>query len=148
MAKKETKKNTKKEELLRKGSNTVDEFKKFISRGNVIDMAVGTIIGAAFGKIVSSIVNDILMPIIGLIIGGIDFSSLSIKFKGATIAYGMFIQNVIDFLIIAVCIFVFIKFIGSFTKKKEEELKETPAPVVDEKAELLKEIRDLLKKQK
>lgn len=131
-----------KNELVEKGNKTIKEFKDFISRGNVIDMAVGTIIGAAFGKIVTSIVNDILMPIIGVIIGGIDFTNLSIKFKGATIAYGMFIQNVIDFLIVAACIFVFIKVIVSF--KKKEEPKEVKPPK-DEKVELLKEIRDLLK---
>ncbi len=139
-----------KKELLEKGSKTVKEFKDFISRGNVIDMAVGTIIGAAFGKIVTSIVNDILMPILGVIIGGIDFSNLSIKFGGATVAYGMFIQNVIDFLIVAACIFIFIKVLSRFTKKKEEE-KEEAAPVEppkDEKIELLKEIRDLLKEEK
>lgn len=135
-----------KKELMEQGSKTLKEFKEFISRGNVVDMAVGTIIGAAFGKIVTSIVNDILMPIIGVIIGGIDFSNLSIKFKGATIAYGMFIQNVIDFLIVAVCIFFFIKVLSRFTKKKEEEQKEE-GPIVDEKVELLKEIRDLLKEE-
>lgn len=140
------KKEIKKRELLKKGSKTLNEFKDFISRGNVIDMAVGTIIGAAFGKIVTSIVNDILMPIIGVIIGGIDFSNLSITFKGANIAYGMFIQNVIDFLIVAACIFIFIKFIGSFRRKKEEEILEEPKP--DETVELLKEIRDILKTEK
>ncbi len=135
-----------KKELIEQGSKTLKEFKEFISRGNVIDMAVGTIIGAAFGKIVTSIVNDILMPILGVIIGGIDFSNLSIKFKGATIAYGMFIQNVIDFLIVAACIFLFIKVLSRFTKRNAEEAKEE-APVVDEKVELLKEIRDLLKEE-
>lgn len=138
-----SKKESAKDELLRKGSKTVHEFKDFISKGNVIDMAVGVIIGGAFGKIVTSIVNDILMPLIGLVIGGIDFSGLSFKIDDATIAYGMFIQNVIDFLIVALCIFVFVKIIGKFNKKREEE---APEPPVDEKVELLKEIRDLLKK--
>lgn len=135
-----------KKELMERGTKTIQEFKTFISRGNVIDMAVGTIIGAAFGKIVTSIVNDILMPIIGVIIGGIDFSNLSIKFKGATIAYGMFIQNVIDFLIVAACIFFFIKVISKFTKKEEEKKEE--APKIDPEIQLLTEIRDLLKKEK
>jgi len=142
MTKKE--KDTRKE-LREKGSKTIKEFKEFISKGNVIDMAVGVIIGSAFGKIVTSIVNDILMPLIGIIIGGIDFTGLKWEVKGATIAYGTFIQNIIDFLIIAVCIFVLIKIISKFNKK--EEPKKEPAPIViDEKVELLKEIRDLLKK--
>ncbi len=134
-----------KDELLRKSGQTVHEFKEFISRGNVIDMAVGVIIGGAFGKIVTSIVNDILMPLIGIVIGGIDFSGLSITVGGANIMYGTFIQNVIDFLIVAVCIFIFIKIIGHFNAKEEAE--PTPEPI-DEKAELLKEIRDLLKEEK
>lgn len=138
----------KRKEAMEKGSKTLHEFKDFISRGNVIDMAVGTIIGAAFGKIVTSIVNDILMPIIGLLIGGIDFTGLSWTFKGATITYGNFIQNVIDFLIVAACIFIFVKFLSSFNRKKDKEEEEVPTPVVDEKVELLKEIRDLLKKEK
>lgn len=142
--KKDAKRDAKKE-LREKGNKTIKEFKQFISKGNVIDMAVGVIIGSAFGKIVTSIVNDILMPIIGIIIGGIDFTGLKLEVKGATIAYGVFIQNVIDFLIIAVCIFILVKIINKFNKKEEEPKKE-PVPVIDEKTELLKEIRDLLKK--
>ena len=92
-----------KEEIIKKGEKTLSEFKKFIAKGNVMDLAVGVIIGSAFGKIVSSIVDDILMPLIGVIIGGIDFSNLSIKIGEATVTYGNFIQNVIDFLIIAAC---------------------------------------------
>lgn len=137
-----------KKELIKKGSKTLKEFKEFISKGNVIDMAVGVIIGGAFGKIVTSIVNDILMPIIGVIIGGIDFSGLTINVGNATVAYGTFIQNVIDFLIVAACIFVFVKVLGKFNKKeapKEEGPKEVP---VDENTLLLREIRDLLKKKK
>ena len=88
-------------------------FKEFISKGNVIDMAVGVIIGGAFSKIVSSLVNDIIMPLIGIIIGGLDFTSLSIKVKDSTIQYGLFIQNVIDFLIIAACSFTVIKIINN-----------------------------------
>ena len=125
------------------------EFKKFIQRGNVIDLAVGVVVGNAFGKIVTSIVNDVLMPLLGLAIGGLDFSKLSIKFKDATIPYGNFIQNVVDFLIVAFCIFVFVKVINNFFKKKEEE-KPAPAPepVKSDEVLLLEEIRDLLKKKK
>lgn len=121
----------------------INEFKTFISRGNVVDMAVGVIIGSAFGKIVTSLVNDVLMPIIGIILGGLDFSNLSIKFNNAVISYGLFIQSVIDFLIIALCIFMMVKFFEKF-KKKEEKIEEK---IVDEKIELLKEIRDLLKEK-
>ncbi|MBF1197470.1 MAG: large-conductance mechanosensitive channel protein MscL, partial [Fusobacterium periodonticum] len=106
----------------------VDEFKAFVMRGNVVDMAVGVIIGAAFGKIVTSLVNDIFMPIIGMIIGNVDFTSLEIKIgepvegaEQAVIKYGMFIQNVIDFLIIAICIFGMIKVMNILSKKKQEE---------------------------
>lgn len=123
------------------------EFKTFISKGNVVDLAVGVIVGGAFGKIVSSLVDNILMPIIGALIGGIDFSNLSIKVKDATIAYGLFIQNVIDFLIVAFCIFLFVKAINkltSLTKKKEEKKEEV---VVETELSVLKEIRAELKKQ-
>ena len=95
------------------------EFKEFIMRGNVVDLAVGVIIGGAFGSIVTSLVNDILMPIVGAIIGGIDFSGLSITIGNANIMYGNFIQNVIDFLIIAACVFVLVKAVNKLTKKKE-----------------------------
>ena len=141
------KKSIDKEEVLKKGTKTFGEFKEFISRGNVMDLAVGVIIGGAFGKIVSSIVDDILMPIIGVIIGGIDFSDLSIKVGDATVKYGNFIQNVIDFLIIAVCIFFIVKIFSRFTKKKEETVAETvpEEPKKDENTLLLEEIRDLLK---
>ena len=135
-----------KEELMKKNKKTLDEFKEFISQGNVVDLAVGVIIGSAFGKIVTSLVNDILMPLIGIVIGGVDFSSLSVKVVDANINYGMFIQNIIDFLIVAICIFMFTKFIARFNRKQEEEKEATVE--VDEKLETLKEIRDLLKKQK
>ena len=119
------------------------EFKKFISRGNVVDMAVGVIVGGAFGKIVTSLVNDILMPLIGTILGGLDFSNLSIKINDATIAYGSFIQSVVDFLIIAFCIFIFIQFLDKFKheEKNEEKLSKS------EEVILLSEIRDLLKEK-
>lgn len=123
----------------------INEFKKFIAKGNVVDLAVAVIIGGAFGKIVTSLVNDILMPIIGVILGGLDFTSLSIKFRSATINYGMFIQNIVDFLIIAICIFAFVKFIERLLPKKEEK-KETPKKPDD--IVLLEEIRDLLKEKK
>lgn len=128
-----------------KAKGLIKEFKEFISKGNVVDMAVGVIIGSAFGKIVSSLVNDIFMPLIGVIIGGIDFTNLTLKVKDASINYGMFIQNIIDFLIVALCVFIFVKIINKLHfKKKEETVKEEPKK--DEKTLLLEEIRDLLKK--
>lgn len=121
------------------------EFKEFISKGNVIDMAVGVIIGSAFSKIVTSLVNDIIMPLVGIIIGGLDFTSLSITVKDSQIMYGSFIQNIVDFLIIAVCIFSVIKIINKFKRpQKEEEPKPVETP---EDIKLLTEIRDLLKKE-
>ena len=123
-------------------------FKEFISKGNVIDLAVGVIIGGAFGKIVSSIVNDILMPLLGIVLGGIDFTSLSVKIGDAVITYGNFIQNVIDFLIIALCVYILISIINKITSKikKEEEKKEEAKK--SEEVAFLEEIRDLLKKNK
>ena len=138
------KKSVNKKELIEKGNSTLKEFKQFISRGNVIDLAVGVIIGSAFGKIVTSIVNDILMPIIGIMIGGLNFSSLVIRVGNATIRYGAFLQNVIDFLIVAAWIFVFIKILSKLSKKKEQE----EAIQKDEQIKLLEEIRDLLKEKK
>ena len=99
-----------------------NEFKEFISKGNVIDLAVGVVIGNAFGKIVSSLVDNIIMPLVGLLLGGLDFSGLSINFQGASIRYGLFIQNVVDFLIVAFCIFTVIKIMNSFDKKVKEKL--------------------------
>lgn len=126
------------------GTSLFNEFKDFIMRGNVLDLAVGVIIGAAFGSIVTSLVNDIIMPLIGVIIGGINFSNLSIKVVNAKVNYGMFIQNIINFLIIAACIFALIKAVNKFTKKKEEKKEVKP----DENLETLKEIRDLLKQSR
>ena len=134
----------KRKDVLKKGENTLKEFKEFISKGNIVDMAIGVIIGSAFGKIVTSLVNDIFMPIIGVIIGGLDFSNLSIKVGNSAIMYGSFIQNVVDFLIVAACIFFMIKVLSKF-KKKEEVKTET---TIDENTLLLREIRDLLKKEK
>ena len=129
----------------------VDEFKAFVMRGNVVDMAVGVIIGGAFGKIVTSLVNDIFMPIIGMILGNVDFSSLEIKLgepvegaEQAAIKYGMFIQEIVNFLIIALCIFMFIKLISKIQKKKDEAPAPAPEPTKEEL--LLTEIRDSLKK--
>ena len=108
------------EQDVKKGFN---EFKSFISRGNVVDMAVGVIIGGAFGKIVTSLVNDILMPLIGVIVGGVDFSNLSIKVGDATIAYGNFIQTIFDFLIVAFCIFLMVKLLGRKKIRKKKRKK-------------------------
>lgn len=124
----------------------IEEFKQFITKGNVVDLAVGVIIGGAFGKIVTSLVNDILMPIIGVLLGGLKFSELSITVGSADIKYGSFIQNIVDFLIIAFCIFLFIKIINIFLKKNKKE--ETKAPLINEEVKLLGEIRDLLKNKR
>ena len=128
------------------------EFKQFAMRGNVVDMAVGVIIGAAFGKIVSSIVKDIIMPPIGFLIGGVDFSDLNISFKAlkegadpVTINYGIFLQTVIDFLIIAFVIFLLIKVINKFKRKEEAKPAPAPEPTPTKEEVLLTEIRDILK---
>jgi len=124
-----------------------EEFKKFIMRGNVIDLAVGVVMGSAFSSIVTSLVDDIMMPLIGIIIGGHDFSNLSITVGTAKIMYGAFIQNIIDFLIIAFCIFIFVKAINKLMHHKEkEEAKESAKP--SEEVLLLREIRDSLKTAK
>jgi len=128
----------------------ISEFKAFAMRGNVVDMAIGIILGAAFGKIVSSLVNDIIMPPIGLLIGGVDFTDLSIILKQAvgetpavSINYGVFIQMVIDFVIVAFAIFMAVKAMNSMKKKQEAAPAAPPAPSKEEI--LLTEIRDLLK---
>jgi len=135
------------------------DFKEFAVRGNVIDLAVGIIIGAAFGKIISSVVNDIIMPPIGLLVGGIDFKDIAVTMKNAvvdpatgkilkeavTLKVGNFIQTVVDFLIVAFAIFMMIKGISNLNRKKAEKTPDAPpAPTKDQ--ELLTEIRDLLKK--
>ena len=125
------------------------EFKEFIARGNVMDLAVGVIIGGAFGKIVTSLVDDILMPAIGMLIGGHDFSNLSVTIKDANIMYGKFIQNIVDFLIIAFCIFIIVKAVNKVMHKKEEKEEAEAAaeePKKSDEVVLLEEIRDLLKK--
>ena len=132
------------------------EFKEFIARGNVVDLAVGVIIGGAFSKIVTSLVDNVFGPIIGMILGGVDFSNLAIKVGSAKILYGVFIQNIIDFLITALCLFIVIKIMNKFNndlhkigkkgKKTEEEKKILPPKPAD--IVLLEEIRDLLKDNK
>lgn len=128
------------------------EFKKFAMRGNVVDLAVGVIIGGAFGKIVTSLVNDVIMPLLGLLLGGINFAEDKLLLREASgttealyLNYGQFLQSVIDFLIISFSIFLFIKAINSFKKKEEEK----PKPIEPTKEEvLLTEIRDLLKERR
>lgn len=116
-------------------------------RGNVLDMAVGVIIGGAFGKIVTSLVDKILMPVIGAITGGIDFSGLALTIGSAKIEYGVFIQDVIDFLIVAFCIFLLIKGVNKIAGKKKEDSAPAPAPEPTKEEQLLTEIRDLLKEK-
>lgn len=124
--------------------NIISEFKTFIERGNVIDLAVGVVVGSAFSGIVNSIVNDILMPFIGIILGGLDFSNLSFKIGESVILVGSFINNVINFFIISICVFFLIKFINKITKKKtKEEVKEIKR---SDEVLLLEEIRDELRK--
>lgn len=157
-----------------KKKGVIAEFKEFISKGNVVDMAVGVIIGSAFTAIVNSLVADIFTPLIGIIIGGIDFASLSFKIpdteidgkvitQGAELTYGNFIQSIITFLLTAVCVFIFVKIInairsGALIKKKKEEESaaeaaadkepaKEPEPPKPTQEELLAEIRDLLAKQ-
>jgi large conductance mechanosensitive channel len=122
----------------------LEEFKKFAMRGNVIDLAVGIVIGAAFGKIVSSLVQNVVMPTIGIIMGGIDFTNLSFMVRNAEITYGVFIQSVIDFVIIALVIFLAIKGLNALKKKEEAKEEEKPKEPSEE-VKLLREIRDKLK---
>lgn len=125
--------------------NFIAEFKTFAMRGNVVDLAVAVIIGAAFGKIVSSLVDNIVMPLIGVALGGIDFTSLAATVAGAEVTYGIFIQRVIDFLIIALAVFVMVKMMNKVIKK-EEKKEEEEKPKGPSEVELLTEIRDLLKR--
>ena len=122
------------------------EFKKFISRGNVVDLAVGVVVGTAFSKIVSSLVDNIIMPLVGIIIGGIDFTKLSLTIFDVKIQFGIFLQNVVDFLIIAFCIFIAVKVFNKILHK--EEKKEEVKPTKSNEEILLEEIRDLLKEKK
>ncbi|EAG8890461.1 large conductance mechanosensitive channel protein MscL [Listeria monocytogenes] len=120
------------------------EFRDFALKGNVLDLAVAVVIGAAFGKIVSSLVDNIIMPLVGVLLGGLDVTDLSFKVGKSVIQYGAFIQSIVDFVIIAFAIFIFVKVLTSFIKKKEQTVEETPVPPTEE---YLKEIRDLLKEQ-
>ena len=139
---------------MEKTKGFIAEFKKFISRGNVVDMAVGVVVGGAFTGIVNSLVKDVIMPVIGMLFGGIDFSGLKYVITPAegdvaeaAIYYGNFIQNIVNFLLVAFAIFVVVKAMNSFHKKKEEEPAAPPPPPADpDDVVLLREIRDLLKK--
>ena len=136
-------------------STFVQDFKAFAMRGNVLDMAVGVIIGGAFGKIVSSLVADIIMPLIGCIVGGVDFTKLSLTLKEAVgdepavlFNYGNFLQNLFDFIIIAFSIYVFIRLISKLHRKSEKPAEPAAPPAPSKKEQLLTEIRDLLKEKK
>ncbi|HET7365222.1 MAG TPA: large-conductance mechanosensitive channel protein MscL [Burkholderiales bacterium] len=122
--------------------NLLKEFREFAIKGNVVDLAVGVIIGTAFGKIISSLVADIIMPIIGILIGGVHYEDLVIEFGDAQVTYGKFINNVLDFIVIAFVIFLMIKAINHF--RRQEEPKAAPPP---RQEQLLEEIRDLLRRK-
>ncbi|MEJ2733403.1 MAG: large conductance mechanosensitive channel protein MscL [Anaerolineae bacterium] len=125
------------------------EFRDFINRGNVIDLAVAVIIGGAFGAIVSSLVNDIIMPLIGLLMGGVDFASLAVQVGDAQILYGSFIQAVVDFVLIALVLFLIVRTFNKMKERqaKEEEAAPPPPPEPSPEEKLLAEIRDLLKEK-
>lgn len=124
----------------KKIKNYISDFKAFIYKGNVFDMAIGVIVGGAFGKIVTSLVNDILMPLIGIILGGLDFTNLTFTIMGVKVAYGSFIQSVVDFLIVSFCIFIIIKFFEKFKKKEDNSEEKKSSEVL-----LLEDIRDILR---
>ncbi len=141
-----------------KKSSFINEFRKFIARGNVLDLAIGVVIGAAFGQITTSLVNDIIMPPLGLLLGGIDFSSMKVVLKAATeetaevaIRYGLLVNAIINFLVISLAIFVFIRTMNKIqekTKKEEEALEAQAPPKKSNEEVLLEEIRDILKEKK
>lgn len=124
----------------------LNEFKDFAMKGNVLDLAVGVVMGSAFGTIVTSLVEKIIMPLVGIIVGGVNIVDLSVKVGNATLGYGAFLQAIINFLIIAFSIFLFVKAINTATSKFKKA-KEEAAPAVDPQLELLTEIRDLLAKK-
>ena len=128
--------------------NFVEEFKAFAMKGNVMDLAVAVIIGAAFGKITTSLVNNIIMPLLGIVLGGIDFTSKTITVGGADVTYGVFIQSVIEFLIIALVVFVIIKALKSLERKEQEKPEEEQVVEPSEEVKLLREIRDSLKQRR
>ena len=123
----------------------IEEFKKFAMRGNVIDLAVGIVIGAAFQKIVTSLVNNIITPLISSIMGGVDFTGYAFTIRGSEITYGVFLQSVIDFVIVAFAIFVAIKIMNELQKKENEKPEEKKVAEPTEEVKLLREIRDELK---
>lgn len=125
----------------------IQEFKEFIAQGSVLDLAVGIVIGGAFTAIVTSLVNDLIMPLVGIIIGGIDFSGLVFQVGNATLNYGLFIQAIINFLLIALVIFMLIKGINKLRRQEEAEEEAEEAAEVDEQVALLTEIRDELRKR-
>ena len=127
--------------------NMIQEFKTFISRGNVVDLAVGVVVGNAFKDIVNSLVDNIIMPIVGILIGGINFTTLSLRVWGVDVKFGLLLQSIVDFFIIAFCIFMAIKVINKLSRKKEEKNEEPKVPVKSDEVLLLEEIRDLLKKE-
>lgn len=126
-------------------NNFVAEFKAFAMRGNVVDLAVAVVIGAAFGKIVSSLVENIVTPLIGVLLGGVDFTNLSLTIGDAVITYGVFLQSIFDFIIIALAIFVAIKALSKLQKKEEATEAAAPKPTPED-IQLLREIRDSLRK--
>lgn len=125
--------------------NFIEEFKAFAVKGNVVDLAVAVVIGAAFGKIVSSLVANIIMPVFGIILGGLDFSTMSFAVKDSVITYGVFIQSIVDFLIVAFVIFLAIKAINHMKGPKKEEPEEEKPVEIPEDIRLLREIRDSLR---
>jgi len=149
ISKKEMEKNLK--DISKKSSGFISEFKTFIARGNVMDLAVGVIVGNAFSKIVTSLTDNLLMPLVGILIGGFDFTNLSYTFslfdRNVELKYGIFIQNTVDFLITAFCIFVVIKIMNKLFKKEEEKKESEQSIKKSEETILLEEIRDLLKEQ-
>lgn len=127
-------------------SGFINEFKAFALKGNVVDLAVAVVIGAAFGQIVSSLVDNIIMPLVGILLGGVDFSELAVTVQGSAVMYGMFIQSVVDFIIIALAIFVAVKMLTRLQKKEEAKPEEEKVAEPSEEVKLLREIRDNLKR--
>ena len=130
--------------MKKKTGGFISEFKEFIARGNVMDLAVGVIIGGAFSAITTSLINDIIMPLLGILTGSVSFADMSVEIGSAVVTYGNFIQAILNFLVMALVVFCLVKAMNSFHKKKEEAPATPPAPSNEEK--LLAEIRDLLKK--
>lgn len=141
----------KREEFKKARRGMMDEFKAFVMRGNVLDMAIGVIVGSAFSKIVTSLVNDIIMPLIGSLVGTVNFTDLKANIGDTVIPYGSFIQNVVDFLLVALVLFLALKIatsIGNKMRRKKAEEDEVPEVIKSDETKLLEEIRDLLKEKK